>query len=529
MLDPFRFAFDVWADARAPLSRHLPDVDIEATEELLADRNGAVIPRIMVFGAYNAGKSTLINALVGSEVAPVADHPETAHVTSYPWHGFMLDDTPGLDAPIEHEQITRSHLETSDAVLFVLATDGTLEEQRSFDEIIAVVRDGKPIRIVLNNKSGFRFNAPELLSLRDRLAENLSQAAAAASVEDIENLVPIRLVNAASGLRARLEGKQQLLAHSGLLDLEEDISELFQTTGKAQIVRTICQRIAKQIDLVLRGLPVDHGLQPFREMVDAVAAERTRLGAVLTQATQEVAVHFQAELGGSVARQEPQGGEAAANEAATSITVIIERELGKTQRVFDKIEASFNNDIRKFNVTAGKSVPLPGSFPSGNDIESGFKISDLTDIISPSINKIDNKIIVDGFMAAKQVFPKLFKGLGPKFFEKVVPFIGPAIQSATGIYDAYSAHQESKRDFEREKTHRLAVAQQVENAGRKMRWALEQQCEDIIEQVFSPSEGSLAKQVASLKGASAAIEGDRASLLKCRGRLNIFLDENSSG
>lgn len=127
----------------------------------------------MVFGTYNAGKSTLINALVGEEVARVADHPETDLVTSYPWRGFLLDDTPGIDAPITHEQVTRKHLDACDAVLFVLATDGTLEEQRSFDEIVALVGTGKPIRVILNNKSGFRPDSPDFLNLRDRLVENL--------------------------------------------------------------------------------------------------------------------------------------------------------------------------------------------------------------------------------------------------------------------------------------------------------------------------------------------------------------------
>ena len=36
---------------------------------------------IMVYGVYNAGKSTLINALIGKEVAEVDDVPKTAIVS----------------------------------------------------------------------------------------------------------------------------------------------------------------------------------------------------------------------------------------------------------------------------------------------------------------------------------------------------------------------------------------------------------------------------------------------------------------
>ena len=67
-------------------------------------------PTIMVYGIYNAGKSTLINALIGQEKAKVSDRPETDMVTEYHWQGIRLFDTPGIDAPIQHQNITEAHL-----------------------------------------------------------------------------------------------------------------------------------------------------------------------------------------------------------------------------------------------------------------------------------------------------------------------------------------------------------------------------------------------------------------------------------
>ena len=525
MADPFRLAFDVWAAARAPLARHLPAADIEATDELLADRSGAAMPRIMVFGTYNAGKSTLINALVGEEVARVADHPETDRVTSYPWRGFLLDDTPGIDAPIEHEQVTRKHLDASDAALFVLATDGTLEEQRSYDEIVELVRAGKPTRVILNNKSGLAPGSADFLTLRDRLADNLRRAAAASGIADIETRAPIRLVNAASGLRGRREGKSVLLANSGLLELEADIAELCEATGKAQMARTVCRRMAKQIDLALVGLPVSDGMQPCRETADAVTAERTRLTAVLDHAAQEAAAQFQAALSQAVSSREPQRGPAAANEAADAVTAIIERELRKTQRILDDIEIAFAGQAVGIRPVSGPGIPLPdGTAPQDAARGGGFRVSDVTNLLAPALNQLDKETIIGGLQAAKQAFPAAFKGLGPVFFERITPFIGPAIQTVTGIYDAYSAHREAQREFEREKERRLALAQQVADAGRKMRWALSQQCQGVIESVFAPVEDALARQAKTLKGQAAVLEADRAVLLKCKGRLDIALE-----
>ena len=48
----------------------------------------------MLFGAYNAGKSTLINALLGEERAVVGDIPTTDAVHRYDWDGHIMLDTP---------------------------------------------------------------------------------------------------------------------------------------------------------------------------------------------------------------------------------------------------------------------------------------------------------------------------------------------------------------------------------------------------------------------------------------------------
>lgn len=56
-------------------------------------------PRIMVYGIYNAGKSSIINELIREDRAEVADRPMTYKVDSYEWNGYILDDAPGVGAP----------------------------------------------------------------------------------------------------------------------------------------------------------------------------------------------------------------------------------------------------------------------------------------------------------------------------------------------------------------------------------------------------------------------------------------------
>lgn len=51
---------------------------------------------IMVYGVYNAGKSTFINALIGQEVAKTDDIPLTDKITAYPYQTYEILDTLAL-------------------------------------------------------------------------------------------------------------------------------------------------------------------------------------------------------------------------------------------------------------------------------------------------------------------------------------------------------------------------------------------------------------------------------------------------
>lgn len=57
-------------------------------------------PRIAVFGKYNHGKSTLLNAIFGYEAFKSADKRETIENLSIEHNDVMWIDTPGLDADV---------------------------------------------------------------------------------------------------------------------------------------------------------------------------------------------------------------------------------------------------------------------------------------------------------------------------------------------------------------------------------------------------------------------------------------------
>ena len=113
---------------------------------------------VALAGRPNAGKSTLVNAIVADKVAIVSDKPQTTRrevrgiVTGSDWQ-LVLVDLPGVQRPRDaltermQRQVERS-LADADAALFVL--DGT-EEVGAGDRFIAaaIVRAGvAPVTVV---------------------------------------------------------------------------------------------------------------------------------------------------------------------------------------------------------------------------------------------------------------------------------------------------------------------------------------------------------------------------------------------
>ena len=128
---------------------------------------------IVVVGEFNAGKSALVNALLGEKVLPEGATPTTSRVTLVKWgedaaehvrdEGFAvynyplpllkelnIVDTPGTNAIIRHhEQLTDEYVPRSDLVLFVTSADHPLtESERQFLE--RILTWGKKIVFVMN-------------------------------------------------------------------------------------------------------------------------------------------------------------------------------------------------------------------------------------------------------------------------------------------------------------------------------------------------------------------------------------------
>ena len=179
---------------------------ISEIESIYSNKLKDVKPYIMVYGIYNAGKSSIINELLGDDLAAVNDKPETDSVDEYEWNGYTIADTPGVGAPIKHEEVTTEHLRRADIVMFVMASTGSNEKDDNYRRLKAITDAGKKVIIIINDKNGdLGSNDQELGIITTKVKENLRQ------YNLDSNDYVITIVNAKRARDGRIKNKPALI------------------------------------------------------------------------------------------------------------------------------------------------------------------------------------------------------------------------------------------------------------------------------------------------------------------------------
>lgn len=150
------------------MNRHGPDVTAAQTPDAGAQRCGF----IAVIGAPNAGKSTLVNALVGAKVTIVSHKVQTTRV---PVRGIALAgtsqlvfiDTPGIFAPrrrLDRAMVDAAATAAGDADLVVLLVDAQKGVSEDVARILRRLADIARPRVLVLNKID-RVKKEQLLAL----------------------------------------------------------------------------------------------------------------------------------------------------------------------------------------------------------------------------------------------------------------------------------------------------------------------------------------------------------------------------
>ena len=162
---------------------------------------------VAIVGRPNAGKSTLLNALVGSKVSIVTAVPQTTRnrilgILTRPGAQIVFMDTPGVHKPLSrlNEQMmsfVRQALEERDLVLFIV--DASQKFGKGDEFALELLKHYAPKTILLLNKIDL-VHKPRLLPLIDRYSK----------LHNFEEIYPISSLQG-DGLAGLIESVTRLL------------------------------------------------------------------------------------------------------------------------------------------------------------------------------------------------------------------------------------------------------------------------------------------------------------------------------
>lgn len=165
-------------DIIKPLAQKLEPEKYAKIESDWVEKTSSTQPKIMIYGMYSNGKSTLINALIGKEVAKVGRMPTTDQIDEYQWEAAKctLLDSPGIEAMAEHTSIATDKRDRCELVAFVVES-GSIEADILWKEILKIVQRDQKVCLIINDFDDIRFVPEKIGTLKDRFRTNLQNMA----------------------------------------------------------------------------------------------------------------------------------------------------------------------------------------------------------------------------------------------------------------------------------------------------------------------------------------------------------------
>lgn len=504
----------------APYMEKMPVVAAKMAdiEKLYKEKIENTKPQIMFFGLYNAGKSSLLNELLRDDVAKVADVPTTDHVDYYNWRGYTIADTPGVGAPIEHEEVTNEAIRKADVVLFVMTNAGSFEKKENYVRMKDIVDAGKKIIIVINDKSNFLPQEcyEEMMQVQQKIYDNMM----ALGINNVKERFTILFVNAKLAHKGRTANKPLLWEKSQIAELESYILSEMKNSDDFAVIRHAIYEINQDVEAIVEAIreqlsqvdtnpeymaiqKVLNGLhnakiQVRKNMSDFISSQTNKLGVTLPDAIWAVK-EDQAKIDQTVQQAQQNLSEKVKAHLEDQLqTVVDDLSMDWTNFVVEiqKLEAQ-RIRVDEPQVEAAQSTEIPEENTDfikesmGAWAESKMDAEKARTIASEGTQLLEGMMKGVGFKIGKGGIGKYFlKKTGLGAFIKSVPFIAqvpvPPLEIILLGYTALKhflgddgAYERAKAQAERENAMAEAKAQAEEQA----RQALQQKCLYMVDDI----------------------------------------------
>jgi hypothetical protein len=456
-----------YEQARAIVADH-PELAAQfaPVETMFEDKKRKADAVVMVYGVYNAGKSTLINALLGREAAAADDIPLTDTVTAYQWGSYSILDTPGVDAPIAHEQVTRAQMLKADAIIFVVDPLGTIEEAKTLQVLLDMVEERKQIYLVFNEKK--EVAEETYVHLKDQVRARLQALAAERGLSDVLKEIPISKVNARRALHGIVRNQPLMLEMSGFPAFEQQLKGFLQGIGANEVLGRLQRELQLFLDAAVacfESRSTSATVKRYDRLLQRLNAERARFSRDMARvlARQRSHVYEMSKVYLRTAPEECQGQlEQLVRKAGEQVSHALEGELqavvSLVQAEIDEFQVSLpqiarpdvagavpsSADFGGADAQEAATASMPG--PSGPSIPIKDAVQQLGGLAKP-------EHIVSGLKLVKKTMPSLMKGIGAKTMEKWgaavvgkwIPYVGVAAAVGEGLYTLLKGDPEADR------------------------------------------------------------------------------------
>ncbi|MBR1419553.1 MAG: dynamin family protein [Selenomonadaceae bacterium] len=352
---------------------------LETFLEINREKVDATSPEIMFYGIYNAGKSSILNEIVGEDIAPVGDIPTTKDIRRYQWRGYNITDTPGIDAPVADEEVTQSHLKKADVVLFVMGTKGSYENLTNYRRMKEIADDGKKIIIVLNDMNAYLSENPDMIDqIKGKVAENMRQV----KIRDVDTKFEIIAVNAQDAKDGRECDEPELIAQSRIEYLRGAILHQLQSSNSFQILRNAVQEMEKILDSMIEqtGESSSGEIRNSSEILERFEEQKRIARKVINEFIESQTANF-----GSVMP-------AIIWEDRSNANQILEREIDKLN---DRVLVELNQQLEDMYATLQAEFKAIDKLQVTNDINFNEMANQTQALVANTSSSFDLKDAVD--------------------------------------------------------------------------------------------------------------------------------------
>lgn len=465
----------------------------ETLDEKLANFN----PTFMIYGTYNSGKSTLLNALFGEKVAPMGDKPTTKEIHEHKFNGFTIYDTPGLNANNEDDIISREHLQKSDAVIFVMQDGSSVEARYIYTAMAEILKNNKKLLVAVNIKEYDDENcdlvSEKSIKITEKVAQNLQKISSEYGVET-QN-IQIKVVNALEALEAKMENDEELLNLSGYPQIELAIKNLMQNSNSNDVENTINQFLKEKLEKISQICDLNFENEKQKSISELITYLEKQRDSFKIEQNRKLGSHIlklKDNLIKVLSSENPS--EAKLNELRDEkINLIYDEFSQDLNNMCSEISRKADEFQGNFSKLGGVSVDINLPNLVSNSENGGFLIPD--ELKNSAMQLVKDKELVSAgtkkfLESIKKYLPQVMKGKGKVWIEKTSQTLGKYAGSALAVITAgkeiYDAHKEQEEMIRKEKERIAIINNTASNIADDLEVNFQKEFGKITNEIFNP-------------------------------------------